>query len=73
LLTAPELDGKKVIMQINDKEQKEFPLKAAALNIRGLVKRDQGDESGAKKDFQAALEVAPDFIFATENLAKPKK
>lgn len=68
LLNDPMANDKLVTMQITDNEQKQFPLKAATLNIRGLVKKAQGDKAGAKKDFKAALELAPEFIFASENL-----
>lgn len=73
LLSSALADDVKITLQVSDQEQKEFPLKAAALNIRGLVKKDQGDKSGAKSDFNAALEMAPEFVFATENLAELEK
>jgi tetratricopeptide (TPR) repeat protein len=73
LMNDAAADDAKITLQVGDQAQKEFPLKAAALNIRGLVKKAQGDKPGAKKDFNAALELAPDFLFATENLAELEK
>jgi len=73
LLNDATADDKVITLQVSDNEQKQFPLKAATLNIRGLAKKDQGDKSGAKKDFKAALELAPDFVFASDNLAEMEK
>ena len=73
LLAYPELDSKTVVFQLNDLEQKEFPLKAAILNLSGQIKKAQGDKAGAKKDFNSALEIDPEFIFATNNLTELDK
>jgi len=46
----------------------EVNLKAAALNLRGLVYLDQGSKDDAKKAFQQALELSPDFQLAKQNI-----
>jgi len=39
----------------------------------GLVKKDQGDIAGAREAFNRVLAIAPDFVFATNNLAELDK
>ena len=51
---------------------KEFPIKVAILNLKGMVARENGDKVGAKKFFEQALAIAPDFPQAKENMAKLK-
>jgi len=73
LFKSPDLDNKKMIFQLSKIEQKEFPLRVAAVNLRGLVKQVQGDKEGAREDFNKALELAPDFIFAKNSLEQLDK
>lgn len=73
LLTNDEIDEKTMIFQLADESQKEFSLRVAVLNLRGLVKKDEGDSKGAKEDFQKALELAPDFEYAKINLEALEK
>ena len=72
LLLNPEVDELKLLFQIKDGSQKEFPMRVAILNLQGLVTKEMGDVEGAKKFFEQALAIAPDFLFATENLATLK-
>jgi tetratricopeptide (TPR) repeat protein len=73
LLANPEIDEKTMIFPLSEFEQKEFPLRAAILNLSGLVKKAQGDKKGAREDFNKALEISPDFVFATSNLEELDK
>lgn len=73
LLSNAEIDSKTMVFQVNDNIQKEFPLKSAILNLRGLVRKDLGDIEGAREDFESVLAVSPDFIFATNNLTELDK
>lgn len=68
LLQNSEIDTKTMLFQLSETEQKEFSLRVAIMNLRGLVKRDQGDIEGARADFNKVLELAPDFVFAKNNL-----
>jgi tetratricopeptide (TPR) repeat protein len=52
--------------------QKEYPMKVALLNLKGLLAQDQGDKVTAKKFYDQALAQAPDFPPAKENMAKLK-
>jgi tetratricopeptide (TPR) repeat protein len=53
-------------------KSKEYPIRAAVLNLKGMLALDQGDKVSAKKLFEQVLAIAPDFILAKENLAKLK-
>ena len=69
LMKHPDIDSLSMSFQISDAQRKEFTLRVAILNLSGLVKVAQGDKDGARKDFNDALTLAPDFIFAENNLA----
>ena len=45
------------------------PMKAAALNVKGIVAVDLGKEADAKGFFNQALQIFPDFALAKGNLA----
>ena len=72
LLSKKEADELKVSFPTVDNKTKEFPIKVAILNLKGLVSKENGDMAGAKKLFEQALALAPDFAQAKENLAKLK-
>lgn len=72
LLAKKESDEMKVSFPGADNKPKEFPIKVAILNLKGLIARENGDAAGAKKLFEQALALAPDFAQAKENLAKLK-
>jgi tetratricopeptide (TPR) repeat protein len=72
LLSKKEANELKVSYPTEDKKTKEYPIKVAVLNLKGLVLIEDGDKAGAKKLFEQALALAPDFAQAKENLAKVK-
>jgi len=72
LLTKPDLETMKVTFNDAQNKSKEYSMKVAILNLKGLLKKEQGDNVGAKKHFTEALAIAPDFAPAKENLAKIK-
>ena len=45
------------------------PMKAAALNVKGIVAMDLNQDANAKELFNQALQVFPDFALAKGNLA----
>jgi Tfp pilus assembly protein PilF len=61
-------------VSFNDAQSKpkEYPMKVAVLNLKGLIKQETGDNVTAKKIFAEALAISPDFIAAKQNLAKIK-
>ena len=72
LLSKPEAETLKVVFNNTDNKQKEYTAKVALLNLKGMIYKEQGDKINAKKFFEEALKIAPDFLFAKENLAALK-
>ena len=72
LLSKKEADELKVSFPAADNKSKEYPIKVAVLNLKGMIAIEGGDNVNAKKYFEQALALAPDFIQAKENLSKLK-
>ncbi|MBI1770475.1 MAG: hypothetical protein HYR67_19070 [Bacteroidetes bacterium] len=72
LLTDKSIDTLKVSYSSADNKTKEYPMKAALLNLKGMISQEQGDKIGAKKFYEQALAQAADFPLAKENLSKLK-
>lgn len=70
LMSKNDLDKDSLVFQMDDKKQKEFSLKIATLNLKGLVLAAQGKNDEAMKAYNDALALAPDFVFAKKNLEK---
>jgi tetratricopeptide (TPR) repeat protein len=67
LLANPEVDTLKLVFPDAQKKEKEYAMRVAILNLKGMVYKDQADKINAKKYFDEALKIAPDFAFAKEN------
>ncbi len=72
LLTKSDIETMKVTITDSEKKQKEYSLKVAILNLKGMVAQQLGEKDTAKKAFEDALALAPDFPLAKQNLAKLK-
>lgn len=73
LMSKPELDTLKVVFNDVENKPKEYPMKVSVLNLKGLAVQEHfGDKAAAKKLFEEALAIAPDFVMAKQNLAKVK-
>ena len=73
LITKTELDTTKVVFTDAENKSKEYPMKVSVLNLKGLIQLDHfGDKVTARKFFEEALAIAPDFLSAKESLAKLK-
>ena len=72
LMADKAADSLKVNYNDASGKQKEYPMKAALLNLKGLVAQEQGDKVAAKKFYDEALALAPDFAPAKENVTKLK-
>ncbi|HCW06438.1 MAG TPA: hypothetical protein DGG95_03620 [Cytophagales bacterium] len=72
LMASKEAETLKVTYTGADNKAKEYPLKVALLNIKGVLSQEQGDKISAKKFFDMALAQAPDFVPAKDNLSKLK-
>lgn len=63
----------KIQITVGQGQQQAVPYKAAALNIRGVIAKGLSQNDVAKKAFQDALAVDPDFVLAKGNLADLSK
>jgi tetratricopeptide (TPR) repeat protein len=72
LLGKPEASTTNVVFNDPQGKQKEYPMKVAIINLKGLVALEQGDKVAARKSFNEALALAPDFVPAKDNLEKAK-
>ena len=60
----------KIGFAVSETETQQVNMKAAALNLKGLVYLEQASKSEAKAAFTEALALEPTFTQAKENLAK---
>lgn len=61
----------KIQITVAQGQAQNVPYKAAALNIRGVILKGLNKNDDAKKAFQDALAVDPDFVLAKNNLSAP--
>jgi tetratricopeptide (TPR) repeat protein len=60
----------KIGFPVSQTETQEIGMKAAALNLKGMVYLDQGSKAEAKTAFEEAIQLEPNFNLAKENLQK---
>jgi len=60
----------KIGFPITQTETQEIGMKAAALNLKGMIYLDQGSKAEAKTAFEEAIQLEPNFNLAKENLKK---
>ncbi|HSJ66430.1 MAG TPA: hypothetical protein VK921_02095 [Anditalea sp.] len=65
-------DEEKLAFPTKDNAQQEVTMRAAALNLKGLIYKDQGSNAEAKKAFDEALALEANFEIAKENIASLK-
>ena len=73
LLEHVELEKSNVVFSDENNVSKEYPMKVAVLNLKGLVNKSVGNNELAKKAFEAALVISPDFQMAKTNLEELSK
>jgi tetratricopeptide (TPR) repeat protein len=72
LLADKTLESLKVTYNGADNSAKEFPMRTALLNLKGMISQEQGDKVAAKKFYELSLAQSADFPPAKENLSKLK-
>jgi len=73
LLASSEMDKAKVVFADVENKPKEYPMRVSVLNLKGLIQLEHfGDKAAAKKFFDEALAISPDFVAVKQNLAKTK-
>jgi len=73
MLGRTEVEEYTMPVLVEGNKQKDYPIKVFILNLKGMIKKEQGDLAAAKSIFEAVLKVAPDFIAAKENLQSVSK
>ncbi|WP_338373419.1 hypothetical protein [Marivirga tractuosa] len=68
LLGKRIVDGSKVYAKDEAGNEIEVPFKAVINNLQGMIARAQGNEESAKKYFNSALSLAPNYALPKENL-----
>ncbi len=61
-------NNSKVSINIDQTKAQQVPLRAAALNVKGVMEKDLNLMDKAKADFIDALKVYPDFVLAKSNI-----
>lgn len=68
LLGKRIVEGSRVYAEDEAGNEIEVPFKAVIINLQGMIARRQGDEESAKKYFNSALTIAPNYALPKENL-----
>jgi tetratricopeptide (TPR) repeat protein len=68
ILADPKAATEKITINIDQTTQQQVPVKAAALNMRGIIYKEMNMPDKAKAAFEEALVVMPDFALAKGNL-----
>ncbi len=69
ILADPKANEQKVAMTIGQRgQQQEVVLKAAAINMKGVLYKELGKLDMAKVQFEEALKIQADFVLAKGNL-----
>lgn len=73
LLTKKEAEELTAAFNDEAGNQKEYPIKVALMNLKGLIAQEQGDNASAESYYKQVLSIAPDFKMAKDALADLKK
>lgn len=73
LLSKPDIGTYDIGFNDSNNKQKDFPMKLAILNLKGLNLKEKGDKAGAKKIFEDIIKEAADFQPAIANLSELNK
>ncbi|MEO8085958.1 MAG: hypothetical protein ABI763_04010 [Bacteroidota bacterium] len=68
IIKDPKSATDKIAINVDQTTQQQVPLKAAALNMRGIILKEMSMPDKAKASFEEALQVMPDFVLAKGNL-----
>jgi tetratricopeptide (TPR) repeat protein len=68
ILNNPKSLTEKIAINMDQGSQQQVPVRAAALNMRGIIYKEMNMPDKAKAAFEEALTVMPDFALAKGNL-----
>jgi tetratricopeptide (TPR) repeat protein len=76
IINDTSINSQSININMGQNNSQRVPLKAAALNLLGVVQLEMNQTEKAKSNFDAALKIQPDFQLAAENFEianKPKE
>ncbi len=73
IIKDPQAKALKLNFAKTETEQQEVTLEAAAYNLWGMIEKQQGNKEEARKHFNKALEIDPEFAIAKQNLEELDK
>jgi tetratricopeptide (TPR) repeat protein len=68
IIKDPKSEQEKVGITAEEGKMQQVPLKAAAMNLRGVIFQELSMTDKAKESFEGALKVMPEFVLAKGNL-----
>lgn len=68
IMLSPTLKTDSITIQVNEEMSQNVPLHAAVYNLKAFLKARDGKYADAKRDFETALRIYPDFVLAKRNL-----
>lgn len=73
IIKSDKATAEKVNISLSQQESQQVLLKAAALNIKGVMDLESNRNEQAKASFQEAIKIQPDFQLALNNLSLLEK
>jgi tetratricopeptide (TPR) repeat protein len=73
IVNDPASATEQINIDIDQARGQQVPIRASALNLRGVMLKEINMPEKAKENFEAALAIAPDFVLAKNNLEEMKK
>lgn len=73
LLIREAKTDEKIGFPLSQTETQEISMKAAAINLKGMIYLDQGSKSEALAAFEEAIQLDPNFALAKENLKQAQQ
>ena len=73
ILSKKEADEINLYFADEENDQQSIPLRAAVLNMKGLLAKSQEKNEDAAKFYRQALIISPDFFMAKSNLRELEK
>lgn len=68
IINDPKSTTDKIAINVDQATQQQVPLKAAALNMRGIIFKELSMVDRARASFEEALKIMPDFALAKGNI-----
>lgn len=68
LIESPKAVELKLLFPVDDKKNQEISMKAAAVRLKGMIEEDKGNKAEAKKYYQEALTLEPEFAVLKQQI-----